>query len=214
MHSGRVKQQYSHSGRLELLSFIATFYWARTAETFDNAGKTFQPAELRTVVANLTSRLQSTINAKYAVPMYREDNFIAQSHIMSTADDESILYMIYERRLLLGYQHIIDTLAHTLYNDQNFQGISSLYDELSICIEIFLRYTARSVCHVRELQSLKWMVEAIMQEDSLERRSGFLRIGRAFASVLESRLGNMISSFAANRLELLTTWWGHPWFRK
>ena len=208
----------SHERRQELLCFIATFFWARTTEKFDKAGRTFKYADIRTVATNLAEKLPSlTVNANIAGPAYSEDNLINHAEIVGNAEDESLLYMIYERRLLLGYQRIIDTLTHILISDQASQDVSdlgSLYDELNICIQLFLRYTAKNIAEVRELQSLKWMIEAILQEDTSENRISFRRIWRVFASFLECRLGNLISNSVENRLESVSITWGHPWSKK
>lgn len=175
---------------------------------------TFQPADLRAVAANLADKVSSSMNTNHAGPIYGEDGLINHTQITSIADDEAILYMVYERRLLLGYQHIINTLMHILCSDPVHQDISDLRsfnDELKICIDIFLRYTAKNVSEIRELQSLQWMLDAIIDNNTPENLSSFHRIGRSFASMLESCLGSLVSTFTGNRLEFVSTLWGHPW---
>ena len=207
----------SHIFRLDLLCLIATFYWARTTERLDNANMILPLADIEAMTSKVSENLNISIDSTDDTALYDENDLLHYNCIKSNTADESGLYLMYERRLAIGFQSIVDLLADILschLTELSYDKLARLRLELSICIDLFLRYTTKTVLLLREFQSLLWIVDVLIKDDSFENRMCFYRIGIAHACILESRLGTLTSTFIGDRLELTSVTWGRPWSKR
>lgn len=198
----------------DLLCLMSTFYWSRTIESVDTPVTFPSSVNFSNLINKLTLQLSELTNIKCIEDMYRNDDFLLNFYAEQKYSGEISIHLTFEKTFIISFMEISELLGEVLFSRSfDHSLLLRLKKNILFTIEILLRYSSYNVVNIREIQSLYWILEAYMKEQSILNTNQLLRMIITYTANIYKYIGNIFTLSYIYNLEIIQLQYNIPWIR-